>query len=145
VNSSNEKRMNIILLAVLFCLLELAISAIFYGPFVFLRTFLEEGYIRYGDLGFGVLTALARVLMWQTLLQIIFVVLTIRFNGWSRLWPILLAVLFSMIIFSLIAWGLKPTAKYNPFEVTFMFGGIPILLGSISAWLILYKWIGLKP
>jgi hypothetical protein len=138
--------MNAFYLAALFCVLELLMSAIFYSG-AGLAIHISEG----GPLGLrafasGILTVIFRIFSLQILLQVVLVYLSIRYyNGWPRLWPVLLAVLASMLLWSLIPSGIHLTFKPEPFRIAFMFGGIPILIGSISSWLILYKWLGLKP
>jgi len=97
------------------------------------------------NLGSGLFTSFFRVIVFQAAIQLIAVLLVIKIGGWQKLWPVLLAVLLSMALWSLIAWGLEPTKTPNPFAIAFLMGGPSILIGSISAWLILYKWIGLKP
>jgi hypothetical protein len=106
---------------------------------------LMNGWIIWGEFSFGILTVMFRVFSWQALMQVVLVYLSIKYyNGWPKLWPVLLAVLASMLLWSLIAFGIKPTSRPNPFAIAFTFGGIPILIGSISSWLILYKWLGMK-
>jgi hypothetical protein len=128
----------------LFCLFELAISGFLYGIFFSVESRSFNDFSIVDILGVMVFTSAIRFFAWQVLLQAIIVYLSIRYyNGWPKLWPVLLAVLASMLLWSLISSGIHLTFKPEPFRIAFMFGGIPILIGSILSWLILYKWLGL--
>ena len=144
-----ESHMNIPKLTFLYCFLELLMSGLAFGLINITLGTIKRMSIPLDNIlmyfGSGLFTSFFRIIVFQAAIQFFLVFLAISFGGWQKLWPVLLAVIVSMILWSLIAWGLAPNKNPNSFSIAFGMGGPSILIGSISTWLILYKWLGLKP
>lgn len=130
-------------LAIVFTAAESLITATFISLFKYLSR--PTGQYAEVDVLFRNIIGLVamRIYLLQVVVEILVVFLIIRFDGWEKYWWILLGVFGASIIWGGV-WGVVTGFDFSWIKLAVITNGISLFLGTLFAWWICYKWIGLK-